>query len=41
MNNTKWISRLKGLSYIYATIVCGGFIVIAVTAFLRANGYIG
>jgi len=41
LNNTKWISRLKGLSYIYATIVCGGFIVIAVTAYLRANGYIG
>ncbi|PKP43075.1 MAG: succinate dehydrogenase/fumarate reductase cytochrome b subunit [Bacteroidetes bacterium HGW-Bacteroidetes-10] len=41
MNNTKWLTRLKAISYVYATVVCGGFVVIAVTAFLRANGYIG
>lgn len=28
-NNTIWIKRLKGLSYIIATIICLGFIVVA------------
>lgn len=40
-NNQKWIPRLKVASYVYATIVCGGFVIIATTAFLTANGYIG
>lgn len=40
-NNQKWIPRLKAVSYVYATVVCGGFVIIATTAFLRANGYIG
>ena len=41
MNNQKWLSRWKAVSYVYATVVVLGFIGIAVTAYLKANGIIG
>ena len=37
-NNQKWIPRLRAVSYIYATIVVAGFCLIAIVAYLRANG---
>ena len=41
MNNQKWIPRLKGVSYVFSTVVVLGFIGIAVMAYLKANGIIG
>ncbi len=37
-NNDKWIKRLKVLSYIFSTLICGGFAIVAIVACLRANG---
>ena len=41
MNNQKWLSRWKAVSYVYSTFVVLGFIIIAVVAYLKANGIIG
>lgn len=40
-NNNVWISRLKAVSIVYATVICAGFAVIAIYAYLKANGFIG
>ena len=37
-NNQKWIPRLRAVSYIYATVVVLGFCLIAIVAYLKANG---
>ncbi len=37
-NNQIWIKRWKVISYIFATIISGGFAIIAIAACLRANG---
>lgn len=39
-NNIKWISRLKAISYVYATLIFVGFSVIAISAYLTSNGII-
>ena len=41
MNNQKWLSRWKAVSYVYATVVVLGFIGIAVIAYMKANGIVG
>lgn len=40
LNNDIWMKRLKVASYIFATLIAGAFIVIAVVAWLKANGII-
>jgi succinate dehydrogenase (or fumarate reductase) cytochrome b subunit, b558 family len=40
INNQKWIPRLRVVSYVYATFIALGFCLIAVVAYLRANGII-
>lgn len=37
-NNDIWIKRLKVISYIFATIICAGFALVAIVACLKANG---
>ena len=37
-NNQKWIPRLRAVSYVYATFVALGFCLIAIVAYLKANG---
>jgi len=39
-NNIKWISRLKVVSYVYATFIALGFSSIAIFAYLTSNGII-
>lgn len=39
-NNDIWIKRLKVIGYIFATLICGGFALVAIVACLRANGFI-
>lgn len=39
-NNIKWISRLRVISYVYATLMFLGFSTIAIFAHLTANGII-
>lgn len=41
LNNSKWLKRWQVIAYIYATIIFLGFFIIALTAYLRANGMIG
>lgn len=40
LNNAIWLKRWRVISYIVATILVLGFMAIAITAFLRANGII-
>jgi len=40
LNNSKWLNRWKFVAYVYATFIFLGFLTIAVTAYLRANGMI-
>ena len=37
-NNDIWIKRLKVIAYIFATLICLGFAVVAIVACLKANG---
>jgi succinate dehydrogenase / fumarate reductase, cytochrome b subunit len=37
-NNDIWIKRWKVIGCIFATIICLGFVVVAVAAYLKANG---
>lgn len=39
-NNSVWFSRLRTISYVYATLVVLGFVVIAIYAYLLSNGLI-
>ena len=39
-NNNIWISRLKVISYIVATIICLVFVAVAVVSCLKGNGII-
>ncbi len=39
-NNSKWLSRLKVVSYIYSTIIAVGFSIIAIFSYLKASGII-
>ncbi len=38
LNNSKWLKRWQVIAYIYASFIFVGFLSIAVTAYLRANG---
>lgn len=40
LNNSIWLKRWKAVAQVYATLVVLGFIVIALVAYLRANGII-
>lgn len=35
INNSKWLARWKVISYIYATFIFAGFLIIAVSAYIR------
>ena len=37
LNNNIWIKRWKVLAYIFATIICGLFAVVAISAYLNAG----
>lgn len=37
-NNNIWIKRWKVIAYIFATIICAGFAVVAIAAYCRASG---
>lgn len=39
-NNDNWIKRLKIIGGIVATIICAGFIAVAINAYMQANGLI-
>ena len=39
LNNSKWLNRWKAVAYAYATFIFLGFLTIAVSAYLKANGY--
>ena len=39
-NNQVWFKRLKVIGVVVATLICLGFVVIAVNAFLQANALI-
>ena len=39
-NNSKWLGRLKVVSYLYSTVIALGFSTIAIFSYLKANGII-
>jgi len=39
-NNEKWLPRLKAVSYLYSTFIAVGFSIIAIFAYMKANGII-
>jgi succinate dehydrogenase / fumarate reductase cytochrome b subunit len=39
-NNSIWIKRWQVVAQVYATVVVAGFIIIALNAYLKANGII-
>jgi len=40
-NNTIWIKRIKVLSYIVATVICLGFMVVAIAVHLGYSNLLG
>lgn len=40
LNNNIWLKRWKVVAYIFATVICSGFTVVAIFSFLTANGII-